>query len=243
MLIGIAAGTALPMAQSPADSPPSVSGIVLPTRTSPSSSRAIEPPTVPSNAGALPPLAFTLTTVWKQPGHQLRRTVQKVVRTSDRVQLSLDGMQKEWVLLRNPVHPARVSGCLIDHASRRILVYDDSDLRNHQQLRGWADVLLMRFDPDVLPRLRRTGETEMAAGTVFTRYVTSDDAASGVVDVWWSDDVLLPLRLTTRDPVARITTSITQLTRSVDTTRLREPGVRFPDYGVVDVSDARDHRA
>ena len=53
-------------------------------------------------------------------------------------------------------------------------MHQESDLRHEQQLRGWADALMMRFDPAVLAHLRRTDQHDVAFGAAFTRYVAED---------------------------------------------------------------------
>jgi hypothetical protein len=244
----------LPAIQSPAIQSPAIE---LPTRTASAAAVVTDVPAVPAGARTLPPLAFMLTTVWEGPGRPRRKTTQTVTRTSDRIRVVPDGggpdsvgpngvspnrVNKEWIFERNAVHETRVFGYLIDHASRQILVHDDSDLRNGQQVRGWADVLMMRFDPRVLGSLRATGETETAGGAVFARYVAADRGSAGVVDVWWSEAVLLPLRLTVREGGVLVSSTITRLARTTDLAALRDPRLRLPGYEVVEASDARERR-
>ena len=115
------------------------------------------------------------------------------------------GTDKEWLFERNPVDRRRVSGYLIEHGARQILMHQESDLRHEQQLRGWADAFMMRFDPTVLARLRRTDQHDSAFGATFTRYVAADMNADGVVEVWWSEAQLLPLRQQVRQRGVLIT--------------------------------------
>ena len=54
--------------------------------------------------------------------------------------------------MRNSVDPRRVSGMLIDHASRSIVVHEESDLRSRLGIDGWAEALLLGLDPAVVLR-------------------------------------------------------------------------------------------
>ncbi len=168
--------------------------------------------------------------------------MQRVTRTADRVHLVLEGGQREWLFTRNPVFPDRVSGELIDHGSRRIEQYDESDLRRHLLFRGWADVLAMRADPEQVLSLADTGEQRTVAGVTFHRY-RGGEAATGLVEAWWSPSLLLALEQTTREsPTRSVTTRVVALTREVDTSVLASPAARFPAYERIDAADGNDHR-
>ncbi len=217
---------------------------VLPSRTSPSPPAISEPPPLPEGADVLSPIRFSVTTTWVGPQGQ-RRAVQRVTRTTDRIHLVMDGTQKEWLLERNAVDRRRVSGYLIDHHSRQILAHQETDLRGVQQLRGWADALMMRFDPSGLPALRRTDATEVVLGATFTRHVALDRTRDGVVDVWWSDALLLPLRLTTRERGVIATSAVGPIEKAESAEALAvlaDPRARFPDYEILDLSDSRERR-
>ncbi len=214
---------------------------VLPTRTSAAPALIPEPPPVPPGAEALTPIRFTVTTTWAGVGGK-RTTSQRVTRTADRVHLALQGTRKEWLFERNPLDRRRVSGYLIDHASREILTYQESDLRNEQQLRGWADALMMRFDLAVLPRLRRTNQHEVALGATSTRYVAQELSGDGVIEVWWSDTLLLPLRLKVRQQGALVSAVVDHLEPAVSLTLLADPRMRLATYDTLDVADSRERR-
>ena len=57
---------------------------------------------------------------------------------------------REWLYVRNPIDPRRVSGVMIDHETRVLVTYEESDLRNARGIRGWLDVLALGLDPDTL---------------------------------------------------------------------------------------------
>ena len=115
-------------------------------------------------------------------------------------------------------------------------------MRSLMQIRGWMDVLTLRFDPTVLATLRDTGERRETSGATFKRYVASESDRDGVVEVWWSEALLLPLSLTIRDSGTDVTTIVKGLTQSADAMLLADPDVRFPNYRVLDPADANDHQ-
>ncbi len=57
-----------------------------------------------------------------------------------RVLISLGPVGPDWLFVRNPVDPRRVSATMIDHRARLLVEYDESELRNAGIARGWADV-------------------------------------------------------------------------------------------------------
>lgn len=62
-----------------------------------------------------------------------------IVRTPERILVA--HREREWLFERNTLDPRRVSATLVDHASRVVIVYEESDVRNLLRLNGWADVL------------------------------------------------------------------------------------------------------
>lgn len=203
-----------------------------------------EPPPLPAGLDTLTPVTLTVVTRWEQPGRPPRTSRQTVLRTVDRVLVATEGQRSEWLFERNPIDGRRVSGFLVDHGTQRILVHQESDLRTGQQLRGWADVLTIRFDPAHLQSLRATGERQIVSGETFLRYVSRDSHSSkpgpAVLDVWWSERRLLPQRVTTREGPIVMTSTIESLEEGVDTSRLMPPASRFPAYRVMDITDARE---
>ncbi|MGE3884969.1 MAG: hypothetical protein AB7H81_00920 [Vicinamibacterales bacterium] len=229
--------------QAATDEGPAVA-IILPERSAPDPPDAAPVPAVPANADAIDPIAYTLVTTWQGGPAGKRTTEQDVTRTRTRAHLVLDGGRREWLFERNPVHPDRVAGYLIDHDAKEIHVHHDSDLRSTLHIRGWADVVMMRFDPKVLSSLRETGERRTVAGAEFRRFVAGPDAGMGVVEVWWSEALLLPLASTSRESGSvTVDAMVERLSNEIDSAVLADPAVRFPAYEVLDASDARDHRS
>jgi hypothetical protein len=137
------------------------------------------------------------------------------------------------------VFPERASGYLINHQTREIHVHHESDLRNSLRLRGWADVVMMRFDPQWLEALEDTGELRHEGGATFHRYRSAATTTTGLIEAWWSPELLLPLEQTSREtgPVT-IRARILKLSRAVDASLLADPSARFPDYEQRDAVDA-----
>lgn len=108
-------------------------------------------------------------------------------------------------------------------------------------IRGWADVLTMRFDPAILRALRDTGERRQIAGATAARFLSTDSTHNGVVEAWWSEELLLPFSVTARQAGATVTAVVEGLTTEIDASLLADPVKRFPQYKSEDVADAHDH--
>jgi hypothetical protein len=209
-----------------------------PLRTATARPAGLEAPPLPAAAESLAPLKITIRTSIDGGA----TTTQLVTRTRDRVRLVLEGGRREWLFRRNPVHPERVDGDLIDHDARQILAHDDTQLLAGLGLRGWADVIMMRFDPRLLPSLRATGAVERRGGAAFKRFLAADQEAQGIVDVWWSEPLLLPLRMTVHHGARRITATIISFGPAEDPPALEAAASRFPDYESLDAVDAKEPR-
>ena len=110
------------------------------------------------------------------------------------------------------------------------MLHDESDLRHRLEVNGWADVLLMGLDQDVLGSLSRSSRTRTAAGLQFVGYTTERKDASAV-EVWFNQEQALPSAfiLNTIAGVTRL--SVERLRVGVDAALLRVPAVRFPRKG------------
>jgi hypothetical protein len=160
-----------------------------------------------------------------------------VTRTADRVHVAA-GPDREWLYVRNPVDPRRVSATLVDHKSQTLVVYDESDLRNTLGIRGWADVLTLGFDMAVLSELPETSESRSTGTLTFSRYATRSPV-NGVREVWWNQSALLPLEVAKgeREAERTVVISIDRVSRDVAAQLLEPPAQRFPDYRRVDYPD------
>lgn len=195
------------------------------------------PAPVPEQVG--PAWSIHLTTERTDARGTRRLAGQTVVRTGERVTLVPDGSRKEWVFEKNPLDARRVSGYLVDHDARQVLMHHESDLRNRERLSGWSDVWHMRFDPKELGRMIRTDERSTIGGVPFVRY--QRHAGLGVTQVDWNHEHGLPGRVEVRDADGLTVLRIDRLTRE-DGTSPGDPRFRYPDYEILDVADLGEHR-
>jgi hypothetical protein len=106
------------------------------------------PPALPPGADAVEPQTVRLTVRASAAGGRARTARQTVSRTAARIHIALaDG--GEWLFERNAVDPRRTSAYAVVHASRVIVAYSDTDVRNLLGISGWAQVLT--FGCRVLP--------------------------------------------------------------------------------------------
>lgn len=198
----------------------------------PHDARPVLPPELPPAADFVKPLTFDVVVRrqgQKGPAHTVRQTVS---RARDRIHMALG--DREWLFQRNPVDPRRVSGQIIDHAKRAIVLHEESDLRNMLGLNGWADVLLLGLDMKALNRLQPTTQTRLLAGIRFVKHAAPvPDAA--MPDVWWSPEQALPSAFTLDAGAAHV--SIERLRPGVDSNLLRAPSDRFPAHRVFDLAE------
>lgn len=193
------------------------------------------PAELPPGADDVTPL--TLEVVIRRQYTDNATTVvrQTVSRTLDRVHVEVAG-GREWLFERNPLDPRRVSGLLVDHASRTIVLHEESDLRNMLGINGWADVLLIGFDPSALSLLKPTGQARTLGGIRLMRYAAEQKDA-GVSEVWWNQEQALPAAFVTIAGGRSTRVSTERLRSGVKPERLRSPSVRFPAYKLVDLAE------
>jgi hypothetical protein len=242
-LAGIAAFAVFVTARQPAGGEAVDTAFVEPARVSPAPSAAPAVPPVPVAADSLEPLTFSLATTWTGTQGGPRTIEQRVTRSRERVHLVVDEGRREWYFERNSVYRDRVSGALVDHDAKEIREYEDADLRNMLRIRGWSDALTMRFDIGVLNTLTHSGERRRIEGHDAQLHIAAPGTTAGVMAVWWSPELLLPLELVTREsPTITVKARVMGLSPDVDATVLESPHRRFPTYRVLDEVDAGEHR-
>ncbi len=103
------------------------------------------PPSLPADAHSIAPTTFDIV-VRPGPATKDRLAVRQTVsRTADRIHvMGRDG--REWLFERNPIDPRRVSGTLVEHRAKVLVLYEETDLRMVLGIRGWADVLALGVD-------------------------------------------------------------------------------------------------
>jgi hypothetical protein len=160
---------------------------------------------------------------------------QTITRSAERVHIAAsDG--SEWLFERNVRDPRRVLGSLINHASRAIVLYDESDLRTALGLQGWASVLTMGFDPESLTSLKRSGESRTLGGVTFSQYVSDREDAS-TREVWWSDEQIFPSEFVAADATGTTRFSVDSVRPGADEVLFQAAASRFPAYRVFELAD------
>ena len=232
-LISLAAGAVL--LPSAVDAGQTANGWVLtePKRRAPDAPLAAAP-SLPAGAQSIEPTTFDIVLRRESPlmkGQVVRQTVS---RTSEQIHLRGND-NREWLFERNPIDHRRVSATLIDHSSKAIVLYEETDLRMTLGIRGWADVLALGFDSQTLRHYKRTAETRAVGTMSFVRYVST--ATSGSVDeVWWSEEQVLPSRFSIGEGGGRTRFSIERVRGGTDASVLRPATARFPEYSVYDLA-------
>ena len=207
--------------------------VVSPTRRAPAPT-LVAPPSLLPGAQTIRPLRFDVVTRHKPRKGRASEHRQTVSRTNDRVHMRTDST--EWLFERNPVDPRRVSGLLVDHATRTIVMHEESDLRNALGVKGWADIIMIGFDAGALEHLQPRPEWHTKGGIAFRKHVSVSGNA-GVSEVWWSHEHVLPLGFVLRDTNGTTQVSLERVTTVVEDALLRPPSTRYPQYKVVELSD------
>lgn len=221
-------------AQFPVTDRPDAWTLALPTRRAPDAPPPA-PPDLPTGADRVTPLTLDAIVRRRKAGGRPEVLRQTVSRTADRIHVSGTG-RTEWLFTGNVRDRRRVSGSFIDHGSRTIVVYEESDLRHALDINGWADVLTLGFDTGRLADFEPTTRTRTMSGIRFVRYA-SDRKAGMAQEVWWSEDQLLASRFTASDGDSSTTYAIDRIRSGVDVTLLLPATDRFPAYRVFDFAD------
>ena len=166
----------------------------------------------------------------------------RMVRLPDRIQLTWPAGRELWLFVRNPVAPDELSGVRVDHASRFLIDYSDSELHSEGVVDGWARLAQGFVTPEELDGLRPDGGSVDAFGLTFVHLVAEDGPSSsgGIAELDWNAELGLPLRLVRR------TTGGTRVQRLVALDR--QPGAdatvdllaSWPEYERKDLSDWRE---
>jgi len=208
--------------------------LVLPTRRA-SEAPPAAPPALPAAAERVTPLTLEMVVRWKPVAGRAQTRQQTVSRTADRVHVAARH-GREWLFERNVRDPRRVSGFLIDHAAHAIVAHEESDLRMLMGVRGWADVLMLGFDRDLLGDSMRPAQTRTIGGLRFARYAP-DRKHAWTGELWWSEQSVLPSEFTIADSQGLTRFSIARIRAGVEDSLLRAPASRFPAYRVFTVAN------
>lgn len=207
--------------------------LVRPTRRAPDAP-PFPPPELPAAARHIQPMTLEAVVRQKLPAGGSRSTRQTITRTAERIHLRAE-KAREWLFERNPLDPKRVSAWLVDHKSRVVVVYEESELRNTMGINGWADVLTLGVDASRFAELTLTSERRTRGGIRFSRYV-SKTGHSQPSEIWWNAEQALPQAIVSNGK-GGASLVVDKISSVVDTTVLRSPAVRFPSYVVIDLAD------
>jgi hypothetical protein len=197
--------------------------------------RPATPPPLPAAADCVAPLTLDVRIHRQVKARRREDWRQTIQRTADRIHVSgADG--REWLFERNVRDTRRVSGSLVDHDSRTIVVYEESDLRNAVGIAGWANVLALGLDPDWFGSLVPTVEMRIVNGIRAVRH-TPVDRRGNPSEVWWAADEALPVAFTIADGTATTRLSVERVAAGADAALLRPPASRFPHYAIVQFAD------
>jgi hypothetical protein len=189
-------------------------------------------PNVLPGAEAVPALTLEIA-VHRGAAGAGAEVIQRVTRGANRIHLAAE-QAREWLFERNPVDGRRLAAYLVDHPSRTVVVYGESDVRMLLGLRGWADILSLGFAPERLAGYQRSGEQFTMGSVRFTRYVPR---RPGEADLWWSEHQLVAREFASPEPGGETRVRITSARNGVDAAVLELPPLRFPKYTIVDVAD------
>lgn len=236
----VAAGTIAAVSVSPSDSrgTEAPAPLIRPVRAT-DRPPPVAVPEVPDDLARPPAITAELETRVERRGAAAVAQRRTVLRTADRVLIRFDEAAPDWLFVRNPVDPRRVSATMIDHQERLLVTYDESDLSAGGLGRGWADVASLGVEPEVLARARPTGRSRTAHGV---RFDERRHEPSGS-ELWWSAETGLPLRVVFDERGARTEILLRRVSHGADAELLRDPRGRFPAYASIDVTDLREkHR-
>jgi hypothetical protein len=166
-----------------------------------------------------------------------------IARSDTAIQFGADGDPRLFRLRRNPLDPARMSGCEIVPAAHLILDYTEADLRDEGYGQSWAALAQFGVTADAFDQMVTTSKTESAFGLTFCRWVaaTEPEAASGSPrEIWWNSEYRLPLRVVRMQDGAIHEQRLLALDLSAPATLELEPFQRWPDYESVDLMDYRE---
>lgn len=217
----------------PQDSPAGTPAFVRPERKGSPRAAPASPPPLPDRAAGVQPLALEVE-VRRTPARGRSAVVrQRVVRAADR--LHVQAGSREWWFRQNPLDPRRVSALLVDHASRTIILHEESEVRNMLGIAGWADLLMMGVEPAAVAPATATRRTQTLSGVVFRQHAQPVDG--GVNEVWWNKEYLLAWRVVTQHQGSTTTVTVMTLQQAAGDERLRSPADRFPDYKLIDLAE------
>ncbi len=145
-----------------------------------------------------------------------------------------------WYFQRNPLHPSRVSGALVDESTRYVLMYSSTDLEVEGVATDWSSIAYLGISPSHLTLFERTGASETAFGFPFEEWVCQEGATADLRRVWWNDELYVPLRAEGGEGDTAWSLEVFELVQEVDEAWFLNPEVDLQGYRIMDVIDYRE---
>lgn len=161
-------------------------------------------------------------------------------RDAARVFLGDGDGQTGWYFAQNPLDPAQFKAWRIDDSRGLLIEHSFCDVINEGVAESWDQVAGHGIDDTLLASLRGSGETEQAFGATFLRFLADEPRADGIVELWWSRELCLPLRVVRASTGGPITQSLSHLERGSGGPMLNDPAVRLPKLRTIDLADWRE---
>jgi hypothetical protein len=211
--------------------------LTIPSRRTPDASPAL-PPELPKGSAHITPLTIEVV-VQRRPTSGAPQTLrQTIVRTADRIHVMTK--EREWLFERNSRDPRRALASAVEHRSRTIVLYEETDLRMMLGIRGWVDVLSLGFDVEWLAASTRTEDVRTQGGIRFARYAASRPDVR-VMDLWWCEEQVLPGRFSVIDTSGKTQLTVERIRSGADSSLLVAPEERFPNYRVTGLAEWLEH--
>lgn len=164
---------------------------------------------VPASLAGVPTLSLRVRREFRGGGEAVV-TNETVLRSPGAMFVRADEGDVEWLFTPNPADGRRAQGYMVDFGRRIILEHDEMDLRSIRAGRDWLDVVTLGFDPDVRGAFTADGQTEDLGGYRFEHLVRERDGVR--TEVWWSQELLMPLRIRVARGDASWTQELTEIT-------------------------------
>ncbi|MFI4881563.1 MAG: hypothetical protein ACIAQU_03145 [Phycisphaerales bacterium JB064] len=153
---------------------------------------------VPADIATMPTLKFRVVRTLRTASDVAPLEMEeRITRSATTLSLDAPSLGHAWLFTQNTRFPERAIGYMIDFEQRQVLEYEDTDLRVAGVARDWVDVLALGFEMQWLETCEQTGQTREVAGHTFHQYLGEPaEAGQPSREIWWSQDLLLPLEIT-----------------------------------------------
>ncbi len=146
-----------------------------------------------------------------------------------------------WWIERNPVSLDRISGFRVRPEKGHILEFDESTLREEGPGGSWSRHCRAGVSREEIGTLCPTGEHVESFHSRFVRMLPcSEETRGGLTELWWSDELELPLRAVRETPEGVRELVLIGLRPEVDPAEIEHPAKRWPELEWMDIADYRE---